>query len=163
MASGGGTLQVSLINSAQWRKALDWASRQELRFQVLLSNLSNVLLTIAGTSSVDLQELMPVGIITLTYSQLLVAIICVQLATPILLLTSSPVFVSGRVAMLAVLGVLAVEAQGKGPWWKAVNLVCLRCTAALRFAVSSGKIATVNHICLCNSQGSLQNCLLYAH
>lgn len=29
---------------------------------------------------------------------------------------------NGRVAMLAVLGVLAVEAQGKGPWWKAVDL-----------------------------------------
>lgn len=28
---------------------------------------------------------------------------------------------NGRVAMLAVLGVLAVEAQGKGPWWKAVD------------------------------------------
>ena len=30
---------------------------------------------------------------------------------------------NGRLAMLAVLGVLAVELQGKGPWWKAVDFV----------------------------------------
>lgn len=30
---------------------------------------------------------------------------------------------NGRVAMLAVVGILSVEALGRGPWWAAVNQV----------------------------------------
>ena len=30
---------------------------------------------------------------------------------------------NGRVAMLAVVGILTVEALGRGPWWQAYNTV----------------------------------------
>jgi hypothetical protein len=42
---------------------------------------------------------------------------------------------NGRVAMLAVVGILNVEALGRGPWWQAYNTVSFHaCHRALRLA-----------------------------
>lgn len=38
---------------------------------------------------------------------------------------------NGRVAMLAVVGILTVEALGRGPWWQAYNTVSTSCTSAI--------------------------------
>ena len=49
---------------------------------------------------------------------------------------------NGRVAMLAVVGILTVEALGRGPWWQAYNtvrrrLACISYSLMVQYCVTA--------------------------
>lgn len=82
---------------------------------------------------------------------------------------------NGRVAMLAVVGILTVEALGRGPWWQAYNTVSFSnlhvnkksnlfavspaSVSAITLAATSSLCASVlnNEIIACRAAGLLVN------